>query len=194
MRLRAMLVTAILSGSVSAAGPTTRERPVPVCMPLGSDIQPLRVAQKLADHMFAEVDLKLEWRKKGLCTEEDIVITLSYKTPDDQAPGGWAYALPYEGTHIVVFWDRIQQKMPPARAPILLAHVLAHEIAHILQGTVRHSESGLMKAVWTSTDFFEMGRKPLPFTEVDVLLIHRGLEARRAGLSSNDRSLATSAR
>src|SRR6266849_1545535 len=30
-------------------------------------------------------------------------------------------ALPYEGTHIVVFYDRVQQKVQPARALILLS-------------------------------------------------------------------------
>ena len=150
-------------------------------MPLGFDFQPLVIAQKLASKMFAEIGVRLEWRTSGLCAENDIVITLSYKTPDEQLPAAWAYALPFDGRHVVVFWDRIQRKMPPARAPIVLAHVLAHEVTHILQGVPRHSESGLMKPLWTSADYFEMGRKPLPFTTEDVILIQRGLEARQNG-------------
>jgi hypothetical protein len=93
-----------------------------------------------------------------------IVITLSCETP----PG-----------HIVVFYSRVCQKMSPARVPVLLAHVLAHEIAHILQGVQRHSESGLMKPQRDDADFFEMARKPLGFTEEDVDLIYRGLDARK---------------
>ncbi len=108
------------------------------------------------------------------------MITLSYNTPQDQLPDAWAYALPYEGTHIVVFYDRIQQKVPPARVPTLLAHVMAHEITHILEGVKRHSESGVMKAQWDDVDLFEMGRKPLAFAEEDVNLIYLGLDARKS--------------
>jgi hypothetical protein len=61
-----------------------------------------------------------------------------------------------------------------------LAHVLAHEITHILQGVSRHSESGVMKATWDQRDFEKMAWKPLTFTERDVMLIHFGLEARAA--------------
>lgn len=175
------VLTAILGASVSfAAGPNRADEAVPVCMPLGFDSQPLKVAQKLAAQMFDGIGVTIHWRRGGVCVPGDIVITLSYATPDNQLPGAWAYALPFEGTHIVVFWDRMQRKMAGARAPILLSHVLAHEITHILQGVVRHSDSGLMKAKWTSADYFEMGRKPLPFTQADVLLIERGLAARNA--------------
>ena len=70
--------------------------------------------------------------------------------------------------------------MVPARIPILLAHVLVHEITHTLQGVVRHSASGIVKAQWDAADLFEMVRQPLRFTEVDVALIRRGLEARQS--------------
>ena len=91
-------------------------------------------------------------------------------------PGAMAYALPYEGTHIVVFYDRVTKK--PGNVSILLGHVIAHEVTHILQGVARHSESGVMKANWTGADYQQMSREPLQFTDHDVLLIHRGLKAR----------------
>jgi hypothetical protein len=72
-----------------------------------------------------------------------------------------------------------------------LAHVLAHEITHMLQGTDRHSDSGIMKARWNSEDYFEMLRTPLSFTEADVQLIRRGLEAhklRMAAAGVNDKA------
>jgi hypothetical protein len=58
--------------------------------------------------------------------------------------------------------------------------VIAHEVAHILQGLMRHSESGIMKAQWTGADYQQMTWKPLQFTDEDVMLIHRGLRAREA--------------
>jgi len=86
--------------------------------------------------------------------------------------------LPFEGKHIVVFWDRVRHKVSPAQAPFLLAHVLVHEITHILQGVDWHSETGVMKAAWDADEIREMMRRPLGFTELDVNLIRRGLEAR----------------
>ena len=56
---------------------------------------------------------------------------------------------------------------------------MVHEITHILQGISRHSDSGVMKANWSGEDFQQMRYKPLPFTEQDVVLIHRGLKMRK---------------
>src|SRR5689334_24555228 len=52
----------------------------------------------------------------------------------------------YEGNHIVIFYDRLQRKVKGTQISSLLAHVLAHEVTHILQGIHRHSDRGLMKA------------------------------------------------
>ena len=75
-----------------------------------------------------------------------------------------------------MFYDRIKYKPAPAE---LLAHVMVHEITHILQGISRHSDSGIMKANWSGEEFQRMRFKALPFTEEDVVLIRRGLEARK---------------
>jgi hypothetical protein len=61
-----------------------------------------------------------------------------------------------------------------------MAHVLVHEITHLLEGVDRHSATGIMKARWSEGDYFEMRRKPLPFAQEDVNLIHAGLSASRA--------------
>jgi hypothetical protein len=46
---------------------------------------------------------------------------------------------------IRVLYDRVQAMVSPAHEPHLLAYVLAHEIVHILEGTGRHSATGIMK-------------------------------------------------
>ena len=56
-----------------------------------------------------------------------------------------AYALPFEGTHIVVFYDRVEECVRADLFPTLLAYVLVHEITHILQEITRHSATGIMK-------------------------------------------------
>jgi hypothetical protein len=42
---------------------------------------------------------------------------------------------------------------PNNMVPIILGHVLVHEITYILQGICRHSESRIMKARWELRDF-----------------------------------------
>jgi hypothetical protein len=66
-----------------------------------------------------------------------------------------------------------------------MAHVIVHEITHILQGIDRHSNSGIMKALWTSTDYMLMKRGQLRFTAVDVEMIHDGSAVRAARAASN---------
>jgi hypothetical protein len=99
-------------------------------------------------------------------------------TPEDDHPGALAAARPFEGTHIRVFYDRVQSATLPARIPTLLAHVLVHEITHIVQGTDQHSRVGVMKARWEPEDYSQMARSLLDFTEEDLPGIRNGLAAR----------------
>jgi hypothetical protein len=140
-------------------------------------------AQALANEIFAGVGVKIEWRR-GQPTraqsrsEKPIVVEMITDTPRELKPGALAFARPYEGVHIDVFYDRIHEATEPELTPNVLAHVLVHEITHILQGTCRHSDTGVMKARWTHTDYMEMGQKPLSFTEEDTQLIRSGLVVR----------------
>jgi len=59
--------------------------------------------------------------------------------------------------------------MPPGH---VLAHVLVHEITHVLEGVARHSASGIMKARWEGADYERMHFAPLPFAGEDLRLIH----------------------
>jgi hypothetical protein len=133
--------------------------------------------------MFAGIDVAINWRGQHDCPLEAIRIILQGPAPPDERPGVLAYAFPYEGTRIVVFYDRVEHEVERSRVPALMAHVIAHEITHLLEGTSRHSQTGLMKAHWTNDDYLQMVWKPLPFTPADVILIHRGLEMRSLHLA-----------
>jgi hypothetical protein len=136
--------------------------------------------------MFAKIGVQIEWRAANSCAgiNNALAVTISDGAPANQLPGTLAYALPYEGTHIVVFYDRIKGQVDDSMVPRLLAHVLVHEITHILQGVNRHSESGVMKARWDANEYLQMTSRTLPFTPHDVLLIERGLDARELRLAS----------
>ena len=131
----------------------------------------------MAAKMFAGADVRIDWRTGSpLPGERAISVSMAAHTPSDYLPGAMAAAKAYEGVHITVFWDRIEHPARAASTAVVLAHVLVHEITHILQGIDRHSDSGVMKAGWTHSDYASMAWKPLPFTPHDVLLMHIGRE------------------
>jgi hypothetical protein len=167
---------AILAAATCAAN--DGQRKVTVCIATTPTSEVFR-AQAQATQMFAVIGVRLDWRCRKSGPQEAIVISLAARTPENRKPGELAYALPYEGTHIVILYDRVR-KMQPNQVPAVLAHVLVHEVTHILQGIPHHAGSGVMKAHWDSSDFSQMTWQPLPFTADDIDLIQRGLDKREA--------------
>jgi hypothetical protein len=176
-----LTMTMVLAAGMAWAGGTVPARTVTVCSRRTADSLTLYQAQAAASKMFATAGVKIDWREPRPCPAGAILISLSDNAPESDHPGALAYALPYEGTHIVVFYDRILRRsaaVAPNALPMLLAHVLVHEITHVLQGVSRHAATGVMKAQWDSRDFGEMRIKPLPFTETDIYLIQHSLDMR----------------
>lgn len=136
-------------------------------------------AEGLASKMFVAAGVTIDWRRLNACPANGIRISLSENTPATDHPHAYAYALPFKGTHIVLFWGRIEEAAGQGTLPYLLAHVLVHELTHILEGTCRHSDIGVLKAVFTQADIANMEFHPLPFAPEDLELIHAGAEARR---------------
>jgi hypothetical protein len=179
-----MVATTVLAaaGASAAASLGERERVVVVCVHSGNEAGAAFSAKALASEVFAQIGVRIEWPPSIPCPSAASVIQISFSEPTREAlmPGVLAYARPYEGTHIVVFSDRIKQMTRYAGAQQLLGYVMVHEITHILQGVKRHSATGLMKAQWSHEDYFQMGRKGLGFTPEDQDLIYRGVDARQA--------------
>jgi hypothetical protein len=180
MKITVVTAAALLMAA-GAQGKSGNERRVTVYLPNGT-VVPFVVmahAEALASEMFGEIGVTLNLREvRPPASEiEAIVIEFSDTTPAGFRPRAWAYALPFEGVHIRIFWDRLQLELHRQE---LLAHVMVHEITHILQGVDRHSAQGIMNAKWTDKERFALERRPLSFTEADVDLIHRGVDARRA--------------
>ena len=176
-----MLVAPFVAGAGASAEAVARPVVTVFCqsdmaVPYATQTQ----AERLASDMFGDIGITLRWRS-GRPSRQDtgaIFIELLSGISERFMPGSLAYALPYEGVHIRIFWDRIR-KFPAPRE--LLAHVMVHEVTHIVEGIMSHSESGIMKAHWTTDDVFAMESKPLKFTPGDVDLIYQGLESRETG-------------
>jgi hypothetical protein len=170
-----------MSGTVAHAGRPQRKVTVYLLDKAHDRYMVCVPAQALAGRMFAAIGISLEWAKGKPADESSqptIIIEVVTGTPENFKPGSLAYALPYEGSHITVFVDRIEEMR---WASYVLAHVMVHEITHVLQGISRHSARGVMKERWISGDFSEMRYRPLPFTPLDIELIYSGLARRAAG-------------
>ena len=178
MKLAAMLAMTV--AALGQARETTKQHVI-VYFQDKSDV-PLEVknrAKELASAMFISAGVKIDWRngEPSPSSPKALAIRLARNTPSTEKPGALAYTNPSERVHIVVFWDRLELGLIPTE---LLAHVMVHEITHILEGLSRHSESGIMRAHWSDDDFKMMKSHPLAFAAEDLELIHRGLETRSA--------------
>lgn len=141
-------------------------------------------SEAISSKMFATARVAIEWHSacQGLQPMKTIILDFAKNTPHGEHPGALAYARPdeaVEAVHIVVLFDRIENSSDgPRQVATLLAHVMTHEITHVLQGISRHSETGVMKAHWNTHDVIQMAYKPLPFAPEDIDLIQRGLRLR----------------
>jgi hypothetical protein len=179
MRMTGMAVMVVAAAGAWAGAPPAEARHLTICMETAlGNLSMENAAKTVASGIFAGINVKIEWRSFADCPAEAIYVSFSSETPVNEHRGALAYARPYEGTHIVVFLDRVRYIAPPYGFPRLLGYVLAHEVTHILEGEVRHSETGIMKAQWGAIEHFKMGRGNLGFAAEDVSLIHKGLDWR----------------
>jgi hypothetical protein len=129
--------------------------------------------------------------------ESAIIVDLLTTAPKDAPRMAMAAANVADDVHIDIFLDRVTDFGPDVHT-IALAHVLVHEITHIIEGIARHSETGVMKAQWTSDDYHRMHLHPLTFAPEDLELIRVGLKAREvrrtAALQMNTAAAETQTR
>lgn len=148
----------------------------------------------LASSIFDRIGIRLVWHNGKVPTANGAVRTDAFlpvfaiRTLDHALnstnPGALAsvHIVGSSGTEITVYKDRLQRFLADNAnlSNVAAGYVLAHELAHVMQGGARHSESGIMKANWTREDYQAMVFHKLVFTQLDVELIHRGLAVLRA--------------
>jgi len=149
----------------------------------------LERTKAITSHIFLAIHVKVAWidfhLQRTAPQDGTIVVNFRMGTPIVFQPHALARSYPYEGTHVEVFYDRVQQLATANRISVLLAYVLAHEIAHVLEGTVAHSRTGIMKAGWDVGDFDQMAQGNLAFTDPDIHLIYAGLDARATRMTAD---------
>ena len=121
--------------------------------------------------MLEKAGVTVRWQQRD-CR---IKIRFASGIPETSHPGALAYAEPFgEGVRrITVLYDRVRfvAERRPGLEPRLLAHVLVHEIGHVLMRTDAHSATGVMKARWTADDLDRMSRVPLGFAAFECELM-----------------------
>jgi hypothetical protein len=145
-------------------------------------------AEIQAAAMFREIGVQVRFRNgtaRAAAADDacgaPILLEIDSQTDDPRlSERALAYATPYSqsGTCIHVFMNRVGTGRNPYFEAVLLAHVLAHEITHVLEQIDRRSADGVMKAHWDSRDKELMKSHTLPFAAIDVELIHQGIAQR----------------
>jgi Zn-dependent protease with chaperone function len=155
----------------------------------------LKRAESAAAEIFSQAGVAVRWRSSSVratAANDDCGAPIEVEiqeTADRMAsPSALANAAPFakSGTRIHVFADRVAETCGGRLCQMVLTYVLAHEIAHVLEGANRHSAEGIMKASWESSDYRRMKSHSLFFTAEDVELIHLGLASRRLRAAAAD--------
>jgi hypothetical protein len=150
--------------------------PVHICIE-GSPHIPFVMTRaiKLAKGMFQEIGVQTEWqyqsRRCMTAWEAPILVQVIAEVPAARLPDALAVTALGGDRRIEVFYNRITAVTGPLGVAGVMAHVLAHEVTHALEGVPRHSEEGVMKAHGDWRDFKEMSFRTLPFEGTDVQLM-----------------------
>jgi hypothetical protein len=70
------------------------------------------------------------------------------------------------GSMASIFYQSVQDLAVLGDAPVaeILGHAIAHEIGHLLLRTIRHTESGIMRAAWSRKDLRRIQMEGLHFS------------------------------
>ena len=146
----------------------------------------LFAAQAEVKEMFAAVGVKIAWRwgkipRSAADAQCRAPIAMQFEPGEPQRKDAEAvaYATPFgkSGVQIHVFPDAIIVHGGTRNDIALLAHVLAHEIGHVLERISRHSLTGIMKERFSVREICSMASHPLSFAAEDVDLIRLGLDS-----------------
>jgi hypothetical protein len=136
----------------------------------------------VATGVFEKIGIHLNWRAgkpKAAAGRAVYSIRTVAHAPDSVTGGALASSelLGTGGTEITIYKDRILRFLENNRSlrSVAAGYVLAHELAHLMQGVARHSDAGILKAHWTPDELHEMFFRKLAFAPEDVELIRRGL-------------------
>jgi Zn-dependent protease with chaperone function len=182
MRTSKAVVAAILFLGIQLG--MAESRHVTICMDAGLFFTPIEHrARYEATRIFSKIDVDLHWVGRRDCPDGAIQILQNPTPPPEVAPSALACAYPFNRSSrvIVLFRKRVDNMLNGrgTAAGVILGHILAHEIGHMLIGTDVHSSTGLMKPGWTNIDIGAMLASKLEFSPLHSEMIRNNLIASR---------------
>ena len=139
----------------------------------------LPLGEQTAAQIFSSIGVELHWSCDAR-PANTILIRLAARVPKHFRKGTLAFALPFarKGVRITVFYDRLEPifEEHQAFAGSIFGHVLAHEIAHVLERVDAHAETGLMRSQWGENDFVSMKFNAFRFAPEDAQTIRESVE------------------
>src|SRR5262249_21211153 len=149
-----------LAVATSTASIAESEIPVQVYLQTGNWPEPPLRVEKIANAVFARIGVKLLWRIGPMPDAPGagmmVGIRFVNKAPITASGQALASASPSSPRpQILVYQDRLHRHFNAmaGTSHVMLAYVLVHELCHALQGTNRHSDSGLMRASWAWPEY-----------------------------------------
>jgi hypothetical protein len=174
----------IAAAACVALAAYAQDRAAPIVIELQNPRPPfaaIELAEATASRIYAGIGIRLQFRM-GTPRWQSKNISIEFDTgmPDWFHTGALAYSVPYatSGPAVHVLLDRVRQAGSDPPMGVLLGHVIAHELGHVLKCTSSHSDDGIMKAHWTHADLERMTTGLLRFDSQDVEAIRAGITRR----------------
>ena len=148
----------------------------------------LSVARSVASHVFENAGIQLRWEDAGDCMQLSAHAHFLIVV-DSRPPAGWTSAnamgfAPSQTTECrraYVFLDRVRrfvainvpERLRPEADGIILGHVIAHELGHLLLPGASHESRGIMRGRWKYAQWRSAALGVLLFQPAQVAAIQR---------------------
>ena len=147
-------------------------------------------AQRVAARIYKEIGVRLVWVAQA---QRDVPYRFVVKISPAALPSVSKAALGVAvgGTLAYAFYGRIQEFTDANHIDleVVLGHVIAHEIGHLLLPQGSHSKTGLMSSTWTREQAHGASQRDLKFSADESRLIRTRLTADVTPIASRTASL-----
>jgi hypothetical protein len=140
-------------------------------------------AMAVARDILQDAGIAVRWDHVERDGDPEIIVRIVRATPQTP-PGPLGFSLidleQRQGTLATVFADRVASLAAIAGgdARRLLGRAMAHEVAHLLEGTNGHGERGLMRSIWTSIEVQQDHPWDWVLSREEAARLRRGVVAR----------------
>jgi hypothetical protein len=157
----------------------------------------LAAAREAADGIFQETGISLRWIDcrvpaavigegcAGPLGESEFVLRLLESPPSGPAKHlalGWSLVDvdTHGGVLITIDPARTDEVATQAGvdSALLLGRAMAHELGHMLLGTSRHADTGLMRALWSQRELRDNNASDWQFSPAEAAAMRHGLSVR----------------